>query len=146
MSTAATEPANIRASRFSILIVGGDAHSRNAHAIQLSTHGYDVECAESLEGARQVYAADPPALVLFEVDADSNQAWELQRSIAQENPAQPMGFALSGQQRLCCLTRDGVELAGAQGVDDLVAIVVSLIGSPELGENSARLKSGKKTQ
>lgn len=122
--------------RTSVLIVGGTATIRNAHAIELGTHGYDVECADNLEAALEICSGKPRALVLFAMDERSGKAWDVYRLIATDHPEQPLGFALNGTLKLCAVSFGDAEVIQAQGTDDLVSTVEALIGSPE------RLRNG----
>ena len=50
-----------------ILVVDDEAHLRNAISLVLTTHGLTVECAGSGEEALDVFAHDPPDVVVLDV-------------------------------------------------------------------------------
>jgi CheY-like chemotaxis protein len=112
-----------------ILIIGGNAKRRNRHAMELETHGYQVECADSNETAMQVYLAEPPALVLFAVDEHDGEVWDVYRRLTRDYPLQQKGFALSGSQRLCRISMGGAAVINEQTSGDLIAVVEGLIGT-----------------
>lgn len=112
-----------------ILIIGGDAKTQKRHVLELESHGYWVDCADSTKTAMEVYLAKPPDLVLFAVDEHDGEAWDVYRRLADDYPLQQKAFALSGSQRLCSVFFGEVEILKPQCAHDLIVVVEGLIGS-----------------
>lgn len=106
---------------------------RNAHAMRLETHGYDVECSEKPETALETCGEKPRSLILFAMDEQSGKIWRVYRLVAANHPEQAIGFALSGTLKLCAVSFGESELIQAQGADGTVE---ALIGSPEQLRNA----------
>jgi len=112
-----------------ILLVGGSSPLMSTHAIMLSTHGYEVETAKSASEARARLRACRPDLVLLALGDSADGNFGLWQSIRQSDPAQRMGFLLTGTQHLCRVFFNGELLLRGEGPEDIVERVKGMLAA-----------------
>ena len=112
-----------------ILLVGGSSPLMSTHAIMLSTHGYDVETVRDACEARVRLRACRPDLVLMALGDSADGNFDLWQSIRQSDPAQRMGFLLTGTQHLCRVFFNGELLLRGEGPEDIVERVKGMLAA-----------------
>jgi len=112
-----------------ILLVGGSSPLMSTHALMLSTHGYDVETVRDACEARVRLRACRPDLVLLVLGDSADGNFGLWQSIRQSDPAQRMGFLLTGTQHLCRVFFNGELLLRGEGPEDIVERVKGMLAA-----------------
>ncbi|MGH9556432.1 MAG: hypothetical protein ACRD2Y_11485 [Terriglobales bacterium] len=112
-----------------ILLVGGNSPLMSTHAVMLSTHGYDVDTAKDASEARARWRACRPDLVLLALGDSSDGNFGLWQSIRQSDPAQRVGFLLTGAQYLCSVFFNGKLVLRGEGPEDIVERVKAMLAT-----------------
>ena len=112
-----------------ILLVGGSSPVTSVHAIRLSTHGYHVETVKDASEARVRLRGCRPDLVLLVLGDSADGNFGLWQSIRQSDPAQRMGFLLTGAQYLCRVIFNGKLLLRGEGPEDIVERVRGMLAA-----------------
>ena len=112
-----------------ILLVGGSALLMSTNATMLSTQGYDVETVKGASETRARLRACRPDLVLLALGDRADGNFDLWQSIRQSNPAQRMGFLLTGTQYLCRVFFNGKLFLRGEGPEDIVERVKGMLAA-----------------
>jgi len=91
-----------------ILLVEGNADTRNLRAILLSTHGYGVDAIASLADLDDAWQAAHYRLVLLSTIGGVRNDMGSWKRIQHDHPAQGFMLLLDVSERLCPLFFDGV--------------------------------------
>lgn len=110
-----------------ILLVGENLRLMRTQAVMLSTHGYEVETVKDASEARARWRARRPDLVLVALSASAGSNFGVLRSIREWDPAQRVGFLLSGAQYLCRVFFNGELILRGEGPEDIVERVRALL-------------------
>ncbi len=112
-----------------ILLVGSDTLLTRSDAVMLGTHGYNVETVKSASEARERLRACAPDLVLLALSDSADGNFGLWQSIRQSDPAQRMGFLLTGTQYLCRVFFNGELVLQREGPEDIVERVKGMLAT-----------------
>ncbi|HZQ91655.1 MAG TPA: hypothetical protein VFA60_07690 [Terriglobales bacterium] len=114
------------AAAVTILLVDGNLRTRNARAIVLGTHGYDVQCATAAEAQRECRSRRPD-LLLLGLGPTPASTFVLMAQIRSEHPQLRIALLMDEDQHLCAVSFEGKTILPRQAPEDLVERVARLV-------------------
>ena len=120
------EPKN-ESGRMKILLVDDNSQLREARALMLSTHGYEVEAVRDTMEACPRWRACRPHLVLLALSETADRTFSFCPDIRDSLPTQRVGFLLAHSQYLCPVLLEGGVILQGEGPEDFLARVQAIL-------------------
>ena len=110
-----------------ILLVDDNPQQRNARALMLSTHGYEVESVSDTMEACLRWHANRPDLVLLALSKTADRDFIWCQGMRDSVPVQRVGFLLAQSQYLCPVFLDGGVILQGEGPEDFLSRVQEIL-------------------
>ncbi len=105
-----------------------NSRERNLHSIVLHTAGYDVESTGNEAEAHVLCRSMPPNLLLVAANESLARTWEISWKLQYAYPQQRIALLYTDSIQLCPLFQNGRLTHRAEGPEDLVERIETLIG------------------